>query len=85
MCSQDLDFLILILPFILLKEQIVHMASLEISVSTIVTVSTQRPVTELVDTVIQDVRLDGKETAVNKVRQYIYIYGIHVVSYLSNK
>ena len=73
MCSQDLDFLILILPFILLKEQIVHMASLEISVSTIVTVSTQRPVTELVDTVIQDVRLDGKETAVNKVRQYIYI------------
>ena len=72
MCSQDLDFLILILPFILLKDQIVHMACLDMSVSTIVIVSTQRPVTEIVDTVIQDVRPDGQETAVNKVRQYIY-------------
>ena len=72
MCSQDLDFFILILRFLLLKAHFVNMASLEMSVNTIVIVSTGRIVTEIVDTVIQDVRPDGKETVVNKVRQYIH-------------
>ena len=67
MWSQDILFWISIL---LLIEQIAHLASLDSCVSTTAIVRTlKRHVTEMVDIALQNVRPDGKESVVNKVRQ----------------
>ena len=57
------------LRFLLLFKQIVQMASLETSVNTIAIVWVQRFVQEITVIALKDVRLDGQEMIVNKVRQ----------------
>ena len=67
MCSKDINFLIWILFLI---EQIVQMAGLDLCVIKIAIVwMTQRFVTKMMDIALQDVRPDGKEAVVKKVRQ----------------
>ena len=72
MCSPDLDLLICSffkLCFLLLIEQCVQLASLDSIVQKIAIVWTQCLVTKSVESAIQDVRPDGQEAIVNKVRQ----------------
>ena len=69
MCSQFLYPDSVKLRFLLLIEQLVQMTSLDSSVITIAIVCNQRFVTITVETAFQDVRPDGKEKNVNKVRQ----------------